>query len=267
MTVILAGTNVGKTLMMCHFAAAFYLQHLNVLYITLEMSEKKIGRRIDANLLDVNMNDLKLLSKESYDKKIARVKAKTKGKLIIREFPTASASTIHFRALMNELYLKKQFKPDVVFVDYLAICASARLKPGVAGMYAYVKAISEELRGFATEFKVPLFTGAQSNRVGYLDSDPGLEHTAESFGLPATADLMFVVTSNDVLAAANQLMVKQLKNRDEDVNKNRKFVIGVDRNKMRLYDVVESEQTLVDAGQAESDAPKSQGKWDKYKLD
>src|ERR1039458_5410233 len=245
MTVILAGTNVGKTLMMCHFAAAFYLQHLNVLYITLEMSEKKIGRRIDANLLDVNMNDLRLLSKESYDKKIARVKAKTKGRLIIREFPTASASTIHFRALMNELYLKKQFKPDVIFVDYLAICASARLKPGVAGMYAYVKAISEELRGFATEFKVPLFTGAQSNRVGYLDSDPGLEHTAESFGLPATADLMFVVTTSDVLAAANQLMVKQLKNRDEDVNKNRKFVVGVDRRSEEHTSELQSLRHLV----------------------
>jgi len=264
--VILAGTNIGKTLMMCHFAIAFYLQGLNVLYITLEMSKKKIARRMDANLLDVNINELKLLPKEIYQKKIAKVKAKTNGRIIVEEFPTAAASTIHFRHLLNELYLKKQFKPDVIFVDYLAICASSRLKPGVAGMYSYVKAISEELRGMATEFNVPLFTGAQSNRVGFLDSDPGLEHTAESFGLPATADLMFVVTSNDELARVGQLMIKQLKNRDEDVNKNKRFVIGVDRNKMRLYDVAEQEQTLVDDGQEEKNELRTTGKYDKFKT-
>ena len=263
LNVILAGPNVGKSLMMCDFAAGYLKQHLNVLYITLEMAEEKIAKRIDANLMDIDMNMLKSMPKALFDKKIARVKSLSRGKLVIKEYPTAGASVINFRNLLNELSLKKQFKPDVIFVDYLAICCSARLKQGVAGMYAYVKAIAEELRGLAVEFNIPVWTAAQSNRSGYVDSDPGLEHTAESFGLPATADLMFVIVTNEELAKANQLMIKQLKNRDEDVNKNRKFIIGVNRIKMQLHDVATSEQTLVDSGQETIPPPKT-GLADKF---
>jgi len=251
LNIALAGTGVGKSLFMCHVAAGAMSQGRNVLYITMEMAEEKIAERIDANLLNVSLDDLTDLSKEMYDKKVAKVKSKTTGKLIIKEYPTASASATHFRTLLNELYLKKSFRPDIIFIDYLNICCSSRIKPGSnINSYTYVKSIAEELRGLAVEFKVPVVSATQTTRSGFSSSDPGLEDTSESFGLPATADLMFALISSEELEELGQIMVKQLKNRYNDPTYYKRFTLGVDRSKMRLYDVEQSGQDgLADAGQ------------------
>ena len=249
LNIALAGTGVGKSLFMCHCASAYLAQGLNVLYITLEMAEERIAERIDANLLDTTIDDLHALPKDLYDSKILKVKNKTNGQLIIKEYPTASAHSGHFRALFNELALKKSFRPDVVFVDYLNICASARFKGGNISSYFYIKAIAEELRGLAVEFKLPIFTATQTTRSGFVSTDIGLEDTSESFGLPATADFMFALMSSEELDALNQMKVKQLKNRYSDPAINRSFIIGVDRSKMRLYDVEQKAQNIVDANQ------------------
>ena len=253
LNIILAGTGVGKSLFMCHMAAACLNQGKNVLYITMEMAEEKIAERIDANLLNVNLDDLGSLSRQDYERKISTLKSKTDGKLIIKEYPTASASVLHFKTLLNELYLKRKFKPDIIFVDYLNICCSSRLKYGAnVNTYLYVKAIAEELRGLAVETGVPIFSATQTTRSGFTSSDPGLEDTSESFGLPATADFMFALVSTEELEKLNQIQVKQLKNRYSDPNKNKRFVVGIDRGKMKLYDVENSAQNdLVDSGQSD----------------
>jgi replicative DNA helicase len=253
LNIILAGTGVGKSLCMCHFAASWLHQGKNVLYITLEMSEEEIARRIDANLMNLSFDDLMALPKDMYEKKIKNLRSKTNGKLIIKEYPTASSSTIHFKALLNELHLKKTFMPDVIFVDYLNICSSARIKPGGnVNSYVYIKSIAEELRGLAVEFNLPLISATQTTRTGYVSSDIGLEDTSESFGLPATSDLMFALISTEELESLGQIMVKQLKNRYNDPTKNKKFVVGIDRSKMKLFDVEASAQNgIVDSGQTE----------------
>lgn len=250
LNIALAGTGVGKSLFMCHVAASCMVQGKNVLYITLEMAEEKIAERIDANLLNVRVDELENLTKDQYDKKVNRVKSKTTGKLIIKEYPTASASATHFRTLLNELNLKRNFKPDIVFIDYLNICSSSRIKPGASiNSYTYVKSIAEELRGLAVEYDVPIVSATQTTRSGFTSSDPGLEDTSESFGLPATADLMFALISSDELEELGQIMVKQLKNRYADPTMHKRFTLGVDRAKMRLYDSEQSAQTdIVDAG-------------------
>ena len=253
LNIALAGTGVGKSLFMCHAASNFLTQGLNVLYITLEMAEERIAERIDANLFDVTIDDLHDMPKQLYDNKVSKLQAKTGGKLIIKEYPTASAHSGHFRALLNELALKKSFKPDVVFVDYLNICASARFKGGNISSYFYVKAIAEELRGLAVEFNLPIFSATQTTRTGYVSTDIGLEDTSESFGLPATADFMFALMSNEELEALGQMKVKQLKNRYNDPAMNRAFIVGVDRAKMRLYDVENNAQNIVDANQTKQD--------------
>ena len=240
LNIALAGTGVGKSLFMCHCASAYLAQGLNVLYITLEMAEERIAERIDANLLDTTIDDLHALPKDLYDSKILKVKNKTNGQLIIKEYPTASAHSGHFRALFNELALKKSFRPDVVFIDYLNICASARFKGGNISSYFYIKAIAEELRGLAVEFNVPIFSATQTTRTGFVSTDIGLEDTSESFGLPATADFMFALMSNEELEQLGQMKGKQLKNRYNDPAINRSFIVGVDRAKMRLYDVAVS---------------------------
>jgi len=251
LNIALAGTGVGKSLFMCHVAAGAMSQGRNVLYITMEMAEEKIAERIDANLLNVSLDDLTDLSKEMYDKKVEKVKSKTTGKLIIKEYPTASASATHFRTLLNELNLKKSFTPDIIFIDYLNICCSSRIKPGSnINSYTYVKSIAEELRGLAVEYNVPIVSATQTTRSGFTSSDPGLEDTSESFGLPATADLMFALISSEELEELGQIMVKQLKNRYNDPTYYKRFTLGVDRSKMRLYDVEQSGQDgLADAGQ------------------
>jgi len=218
------------------------------LYITLEMAEERIAERIDANLLDTTIDDLHALPKDLYESKILKLKSKTTGQLIIKEYPTASAHSGHFRSLLNELSLKKSFKPDVVFIDYLNICASARFKGGNISSYFYIKAIAEELRGLAVEFNVPIFSATQTTRTGYVSTDIGLEDTSESFGLPATADFMFALMSNDELEQLGQMKVKQLKNRYNDPAINRSFIIGVDRAKMKLYDVENVAQNIIDKG-------------------
>lgn len=250
LNIALAGTGVGKSLFMCHVAASCMVQGKNVLYITLEMAEEKIAERIDANLLNVTLDDLVQLPKDMYDKKVQRVKDMTVGKLIVKEYPTASASTTHFRTLLNELNLKKSFIPDIIFVDYLNICCSSRIKAGAnVNSYTYVKAIAEELRGMAVEFNVPIVSATQTTRSGFTSSDPGLEDTSESFGLPATADLMFALISSEELEELNQIMVKQLKNRYSDPTFHKRFVLGVDRAKMRLYDVEQGAQVgIADSG-------------------
>lgn len=250
LNIALAGTGVGKSLFMCHVAAGAMSQGKNVLYITMEMAEEKIAERIDANLLNVSIDDLMQLPKDLYDRKVKRVKEMTTGKLIIKEYPTASASATHFRTLLNELNLKKNFVPDIIFIDYLNICCSSRIKAGAnINSYTYVKSIAEELRGLAVEFGVPIVSATQTTRSGFTSSDPGLEDTSESFGLPATADLMFALISSDELEALNQIMVKQLKNRYSDPSKYKRFVLGIDRSKMRLYDVEQDAQSgLADAG-------------------
>ena len=248
LNIALAGTGVGKSLFMCHCAATFMNQGLNVAYITLEMAEERIAERIDANLLDVTLDDLHTMPKDMYDNKIERLRQKTAGKIVIKEYPTASAHSGHFRALFNELALKKSFKPDVVFIDYLNICASSRFKGGNIGSYFYIKAIAEELRGLAVEFNVPIFSATQTTRTGFVSTDIGLEDTSESFGLPATADFMFALMSNDELEQLGQMKVKQLKNRYNDPAINRSFIVGVDRAKMKLYDVENTAQNIVDRG-------------------
>jgi len=253
LNIALAGTGVGKSLFMCHVASSYLLQGLNVLYITLEMAEERIAERIDANLLDVTMEDLHDMPQQLYEGKITKLREKTQGQLIIKEYPTAAAHSGHFKALMNELALKKSFRPDVIFIDYLNICASSRFKGGNISSYFYVKAIAEELRGLAVEFNVPIFSATQTTRTGFVSTDIGLEDTAESFGLPATADFMFALVSNDELEQLGQMKVKQLKNRYNDPSINRAFIIGVDRSKMRLFDVQQRAQTdLVDANQKDN---------------
>jgi replicative DNA helicase len=253
LNIALAGTGVGKSLFMCHVAGSCLSQGLNVLYITMEMAEERIAERIDANLLNIDISDLHAISKQDYDRKFSAMRVKTQGKLIIKEYPTAAASALHFRALLNELQLKKSFKPDIIFIDYLNICASARIKPGSnVNSYSYIKAIAEELRGLAVEFAVPIVSATQTTRSGFTSSDPGLEDTSESFGLPATADFMFALISTEELEQLNQIMVKQLKNRYNDPNTFKRFVVGIDRAKMKLYDVEQSAQDdIVDAGQVD----------------
>jgi replicative DNA helicase len=251
LNIVLAGTGVGKSLFMCHCAAANLSLGKNVLYITLEMAEERIAERIDANLMNVEVDRLVGLPKETYLKKVERIKEKTTGKLIIKEYPTASASVSHFKHLLNELKLKRQFVPDIIYIDYLNICASARIKHGAnVNSYTYIKAIAEELRGLAVEYKLPVVSATQTTRSGYASSDVELTDTSESFGLPATADLMFALISTEELEDLNQIMVKQLKNRYNDPTTNKRFVIGVDRAKMRLYDVEQTAQDdILDSGQ------------------
>ena len=250
LNIALAGTGVGKSLFMCHMAAGCLSQGHNVLYITLEMAEEKIAERIDANLLDVSMTELHTMSKKDYNRKFEMLRSKTHGKLIIKEYPTAAASALHFRSLINELALKKTFKPDIIFIDYLNICTSARVRPGSnVNTYSYIKSIAEELRGLAVEANVPIVSATQTTRSGFTNSDPGLEDTSESFGLPATADFMFALISNEELDNLGQIMIKQLKNRYSDPNYYKRFVVGIDRGKMRLYDAESSAQIgLADAG-------------------
>ncbi len=267
LNIALAGTGVGKSLFMCHTASNFLTQGKNVLYITLEMAEERIAERVDANLMDVTMDDLHVMPRDMYDSKLSKLTSKTAGNLIIKEYPTASAHSGHFRALLNELSLKKTFKPDVVFIDYLNICASSRFKGGNISSYFYIKAIAEELRGLAVEFDVPIFSATQTTRSGFTSTDIGLEDTAESFGLPATADFMFALISNDELDQLGQLKVKQLKNRFGDPSMNRAFMIGVDRSKMRLYDVEQSAQNIVDSNQTEEKEEDAYGKFSEIKFD
>jgi len=255
LNIALAGTGVGKSLFMCHCAGSSLSQGKNVLYITMEMSEERIAERIDANLLNVPMDQLEHLSKDMFTSRVESVAQKTTGKLIIKEYPTGSAHANHFRALLNELKLKKQFVPDMIFIDYLNICASARMKGmgGAINSYSYIKSIAEELRGLAVEFDVPIVSATQTTRSGYTNDDVGLEDTSESFGLPATADFMFALISNDELKANNQILVKQLKNRYNDLATYQRFVVGIDRSKMRLYDVDQNDSPLnkeVDNGPA-----------------
>jgi len=238
LTIALAGTGVGKSLFMCHCAAAALSMGYDVLYITMEMSEEKIAERIDANLLDIPIERMQNVPEQMFKDKISGLKAKTTGKLIIKEYPTGQANSNHFRALLNELKLKKEFRPRLVFIDYLNICSSARLRGmgGSINSYSYIKAIAEELRGLAVEFELPIVSATQTTRTGYTSSDPGLEDTSESFGLPATADLMFALVSTEELEEDGQLMVKQLKNRYADPNRYKRFLIGVNRSHMRLFD-------------------------------
>ena len=242
LNVALAGTGVGKSLFMCHVAAATLLQGKNVLYITCEMSEEKIAERIDANLLGVNIQEIADLPKQIFESKVNKLMKKTQGKLIIKEYPTAAAHVGHFKSLLNELTLKTSFKPDLIFVDYLNICASQRFKGAVVNSYTYVKAIAEELRGLAVETNVPIVSATQTTRSGYGSSDIDLTDTSESFGLPATADFMFALISTEESEQLNQILVKQLKNRYNDPTMNKRFAIGVDRSKMKLYDVEQSAQ-------------------------
>jgi replicative DNA helicase len=243
LNVFMASTGVGKSLFMCHMAAANLVKGLNVLYITLEMAEERIAERIDSNLLDIPLDELKIIPKDMYDKKIARLKGKTKGKLIVKEYPTACAGSANFRHLLNELKIKKNFVPDVVYIDYLNICASSRVKMSASiNSYTLVKAIAEELRGLAVEFNVPIISATQTNRSGYNNSDIDMTDTSESIGLPATVDFMAALISTEELQQINQIMVKQLKNRYSDPSFNKRFVLGIDKSKMRLYDVEQSAQ-------------------------
>jgi replicative DNA helicase len=238
LNIVMAGTGVGKSLFLCHHAANCLKQNANVLYITCEMAEERIAERIDANLLDITLDNLKELPKTVYEKRMENLSSGVTGKLIIKEYPTATANVNHFRFLLDELWLKRKFKPDVIFIDYLNICASARLKNGNnINSYTYIKSIAEELRGLAVEYGVPLFSATQTTRSGYSNSDVGLEDTSESFGLPATADFMFALISTEELAEQNQIMVKQLKNRYNDTAVNRKFLLSINRAKMKLTDI------------------------------
>ena len=253
LNIALAGTGVGKSLFMCHVASSVLLQGRNVLYITMEMAEEKIAERIDANLLNVPIQDLTDLPRSTFENKVTKLSAKTQGSLIIKEYPTASAHSGHFKALLNELALKKSFRPDIIFIDYLNICASSRYKSGVSvNSYSYIKAIAEELRGLAVEAEVPIVSATQTTRSGYGSSDVELTDTSESFGLPATADLMFALISTEELESLGQIMVKQLKNRYNDPTVNKRFIVGIDRAKMRLYDCEQTAQNdILDSGQEE----------------
>ena len=248
LNVALAGTGVGKSLFMCHHAASVLTLGKNVLYITLEMAEERIAERIDANLMNIPIDQLHSLSKTMFEDKITKIAQKNVGKLIIKEYPTGAAHSGHFRALLNELKLKRNFTPNIIFIDYLNICSSSRMKGlgGAINTYSYVKAIAEELRGLAVEFNLPIVSATQTTRSGYSSSDVGLEDTSESFGLPATADLMFALVTTEELDKLGQMMVKQLKNRYNDPSKTKRFIIGVDRSRMKLYDVEENAQTLTD---------------------
>lgn len=249
LAIALAGTGVGKSLFMCHVAASCIAQGKNVLYVTLEMAEEKISERIDANLLDIDISNLKTVDREVFLSRINRLHSKSNGKLVVKEYPTTSAHVGHFKALLNELELKKNFKPDIIFVDYLNICASSRFKPGSGvNSYTYIKAIAEELRGLAVEYNVPVFSATQTTRSGYSSTDVELTDTSESFGLPATADFMFALISTEELEKLNQIMVKQLKNRYNDLSYYKRFMVGIDRAKMRLYDLEESAQNIADRG-------------------
>ena len=262
LNIALAGTGVGKSLFMCHMASSVLLQGKNVLYITLEMAEEKIAERIDANLLNVNIQDITDLPKQMFDSKVNNIAQKTQGTLIIKEYPTASAHSGHFRSLLNELALKKSFKPDIIFIDYLNICASSRYRqnPSV-NSYSYIKAIAEELRGLAVEANLPIVSATQTTRSGFASSDVDLTDTSESFGLPATADLMFALISTEDLEGLNQIMVKQLKNRYNDPTIFKRFVVGIDRAKMRLYDCEQSAQEdIVDSGQEQENTFKDKPK-------
>ncbi len=253
LNIALAGTGVGKSLFMCHVASSVLLQGRNVLYITLEMAEEKIAERIDANLLNVNIQDIAELPKGVFESKVNNIAKKTQGTLIIKEYPTASAHSGHFKGLINELALKKSFKPDIIFIDYLNICSSSRFKGGSnINSYTLVKSIAEELRGLAVEFNVPIVSATQTTRSGFGSSDVELTDTSESFGLPATADLMFALISTEELEELGQIMVKQLKNRYNDPTLYKRFVVGIDRAKMRLYDVEQSAQKdILDSGKEE----------------
>ena len=257
LNIALAGTGVGKSLFMCHCAAANLAAGKNVLYITMEMAEEKIAERIDANLLNETIDMLSMLPKDVYEKKVDRVKSKTPGKLIIKEYPTASAGSGHFRHLLNELALKRNFRPEIIYIDYLNICTSSRIKFGSnVNSYTLIKSIAEELRGLAVEFNVPIVSATQTTRSGYSNTDVGLEDTSESFGLPATADFMFALITSDELEGLGQIMVKQLKNRYNDPFFHRKFVVGVDRPKMRLYNVEQAAQhDIADDGPAFDKTP------------
>ena len=251
LNIALAGTGVGKSLFMCHMAANCLSQGKNVLYITLEMAEERIAERIDANLMNISMEDLHNLPKKMFDDKITKLMSKTNGKLIVKEYPTASAHSAHFRGLIKELAIKRTFKPDIIFVDYLNICASSRFKGATnVNSYSYIKSVAEELRGLAVECNVPIMSATQTTRSGFTSSDLGLEDTSESFGLPATADFMFALISNEEMEELGQILVKQLKNRYNDPTMNKRFVIGIDRSKMLLYDVqIKEQDDLVDSGQ------------------
>ena len=253
LNIALAGTGVGKSLFMCHVASAALLQGKNVLYITLEMAEEKIAERIDANLLNIAIQNITDLPKQMFESKVTKLAQKTKGTLIVKEYPTASAHSGHFKALLQELALKKSFRPDIIFIDYLNICASSRYRGNSnVNSYSYIKAIAEELRGLAVEANLPIVSATQTTRSGYGSSDVDLTDTSESFGLPATADLMFALISTEELEALNQIMVKQLKNRYNDPTMNKRFVVGIDRAKMRLYDCEQSAQEdIIDNGQEE----------------
>jgi len=272
LNVALAGTGVGKSLFMCHMASSVLLNGRNVLYITMEMAEEKIAERIDANLLNVNIQQLTDLPRQMFETKVTKLAAKTQGSLIIKEYPTASAHSGHFRALLNELALKKSFRPDIIFIDYLNICASSRYRGNSnVNSYSYIKAIAEELRGLACEANVPIVSATQTTRSGYSNSDVDLTDTSESFGLPATADLMFALISTEELEDLGQIMVKQLKNRYNDLNMNKRFVVGIDRSKMRLYDCEQSKGgDLLDSGQDEEydpeEKPQSKNKFSKLNF-
>ena len=269
LNVCLAGTGVGKSLFMCHVAASTLLQGKNVLYITLEMAEKKIAERIDANLMNLTLDDVHDLPKRMFESRIEKIQKKTQGKLIIKEYPTASAHCGHFRALHNELLLKKSFRPHIIFIDYINICASQRFKYGSnVNSYTYIKGIAEEMRGLAVELNVPIVSATQPTRQGFTSTDIGLEDTSESFGLPATADLMFALISTEELEGLNQMLVKQLKNRYNDPTLNKRFVIGVDRGKMKLYDVAQKAQRdLVDSGQVEVEATALEDRFKDFKVE
>ncbi len=262
LNIALAGTGVGKSLFMCHVASSVLLQGKNVLYITLEMAEEKIAERIDANLLNVNIQDITDLPKTMFDDKVTNLAQKTQGTLIIKEYPTASAHSGHFKGLLNELALKKSFKPDIIFIDYLNICASSRYRAGSnVNSYSYIKAIAEELRGLAVEANLPIVSATQTTRSGFASSDVDLTDTSESFGLPATADLMFALISTEELEGLNQIMVKQLKNRYNDPTVNKRFIVGIDRAKMRLYDCEQNaQQDVIDNGQEEEYNPEEKPK-------
>ena len=268
LNIALAGTGVGKSLFMCHVGANALLQGKNVLYITMEMAEERIAERIDANLLDIPIDQLDKIPKTMFTEKVNNLAKKTVGKLIVKEYPTGAAHVGHFRALMKELKLRRSFVPDIVFIDYLNICSSSRMKSmgGAINSYTYIKAIAEELRGLAVEFAVPVVSATQTTRSGYTNSDPGLEDTSESFGLPATADLMFALVSNEELEQSGQIMIKQLKNRYNDPNRNKRFVVGIDRSKMRLYDVEATDQTLIDDGIPVFDKTPSGDKFKDFKI-
>ena len=267
LNIALAGTGVGKSLFMCHVASSALLSGKNVLYITLEMAEEKIAERIDANLLNVPIQEITELPKLMFENKVTKLAEKTQGTLIIKEYPTASAHAGHFRALLNELALKKSFRPDIIFIDYLNICASSRYRGNSnVNSYSYIKAIAEELRGLAVEANVPIVSATQTTRSGYASSDVDLTDTSESFGLPATADLMFALISTDELQELGQIMVKQLKNRYNDPTINKRFILGIDRAKMRLYDCEQSQQNIVDSGQDDDDRPTPESKFGGFQF-